>query len=307
MSIRIGLGIGTFLFSSVDSYWRWVSLCEEHRVDSLWQSDRLISTDTQLEPMSVMAALAGATEHIKFGMNVVVLPFRDPLVLAKQCASIDYLSKGRLLPVFGVGNAGDPVWQSTGRPPKGRGRRANEAITLLSRLWQEDTVTFDGEFYQYSNVRISPKPHQKPLPLWIGGNSDAAIKRTAQMGTGWLGSFATPEKTAEVIGDIKLQLQETGRHIDSDHYGTTIRFRFGSYDDAAVIKFIDTIKARRIQNFDPVTCLAVGGGTDVTATVQSYIDAGASKFVAIPMAESEADFFYQTEALIDEVLPSIED
>jgi len=160
-----------------------------------------------LESMSVMAALAGATKRIKFGMNVVVLPYRDPLVLAKQCATIDYLSKGRLLPAFGVGSTEDPVLSATGRSTTERGRRANEMITILSRLWQEKSVTFKGEFFQYSNVQISPKPVQKPLPLWIGGSSAAAIRRTASLGTGWLGGFITPERTRKVIADIKLQLK----------------------------------------------------------------------------------------------------
>lgn len=306
MSIRIGLGTGDFIFSGVDSFWRWVSFCEENGVDSLWQSDRLISSEPQLESMSVMAALAGATKRIKFGMNVVVLPYRDPLVLAKQCATIDYLSKGRLLPAFGVGSLGDPVLSATGRPTIERGRRANEMITILSRLWQEKSVTFKGEFFQYSNVQISPKPVQNPLPLWIGGSSAAAIRRTASLGTGWLGGFITPERTREVIADIKRQLKENGRHIDPDHYGMGIRFRFGSYNDTPVTRFVDIMKARRLPNFDLNTCLAVGSKKDIVSILQRYVEAGISKFVATPLIENERELFYQTETLINEILPVLE-
>ena len=306
MSIRIGLATGDYKFSSVDSFWRWISFCEEHGVDSLWQSDRLISSDLQLESMSVMAALAGATKRIKFGMNVVVLPYRDPLVLAKQCATIDYLSKGRLLPAFGVGSVGDPVLSATGRPTNERGRRANEMITILSRLWQEESITFNGEFFQYSNVQISPRPVQKPLPLWIGGNSPAAIRRTANLGTGWLGGFITPERTRDVISSIKKQLKENGRHIGSDHYGMGIRFRFGSRDDLPVAEFVNTMKARGMPNFDPTTCTAVGGKKEIVEILQRYIEVGISKFVATPLIENESDLFYQTEMLINEILPVIE-
>ncbi len=164
MSIRIGLGTGDYKFSSVESFWRWVSFCEENGVDSLWQSDRLISSDPQLESMSVMAALAGATKRIKFGMNVVVLPYRDPLVLAKQCATIDYLSKGRLLPAFGVGSVGDPVLSATGRPTTERGRRANEMITLLSRLWQEESVTFNFRL-DSGPINTLGFPHKLPVDI----------------------------------------------------------------------------------------------------------------------------------------------
>src|SRR5512144_3402461 len=103
MAVRVGLGLANFPFSAPAAFWRWVEQCEAGGVDSLWQTDRLISSVPQLEPLAVMAALAGATDRLKFGMNVAVVSFRDPLVLAKECATIDFLSGGHLLPAFGVG------------------------------------------------------------------------------------------------------------------------------------------------------------------------------------------------------------
>src|ERR1700744_4486708 len=101
MAVRIGLGLGDFPFSSGAAFWRWVALCEDGGVDSLWQSDRLVSPEPFLECMSVMAALAGATTRIKFVMSVLALGLREPLIVATECATIDYLSGGRLLPAFG--------------------------------------------------------------------------------------------------------------------------------------------------------------------------------------------------------------
>ena len=92
MTIGIGLGLSTFHFSSAEGYWKWVKRCDEAGVDSLWQTDRLISREPFLECMSTMAGLAGATSKIKFGMNVASMGLRDPLQTAKQCATIDYLS-----------------------------------------------------------------------------------------------------------------------------------------------------------------------------------------------------------------------
>jgi alkanesulfonate monooxygenase SsuD/methylene tetrahydromethanopterin reductase-like flavin-dependent oxidoreductase (luciferase family) len=103
MSIRIGMGVAGFPFSSPAAFLRWVDLCEESPIDSIWFSERLVSAVPTLEPMVAMALVAGRTERLKFGMNAIVLPFRDPLVLAKECATLDYLSGGRLLPAFGVG------------------------------------------------------------------------------------------------------------------------------------------------------------------------------------------------------------
>ena len=104
MTVAIGLGLMEFPFAGAGDYWRWVDLCEAGGVDSLWQTDRLVSRQPILECMAVMAALAGRTRRLRFGMNVVSLALRDPVLLAKQCATIDVLSEGRLLPGFGIGS-----------------------------------------------------------------------------------------------------------------------------------------------------------------------------------------------------------
>ena len=304
MSVRIGLGISTFPFSDPKVFWRWVDLCERGNVDSLWQTDRLQSREPFLEAMSTMAALAGATDKLKFGMNAVVIGVRDPLVLAKQCATIDFLSGGRLLPVFGVGGARAPEFKATGRDPKERGRRANEALELLRRLWSEESVTFEGEFYRYHEATIAPRPVQQPLPLWIGGSSQAAIRRTARLGTGWLGGLQSPQQVAPVIRAIKRELVETGRTIDDDHYGAGLLFRFGSRDDAPVQRLAQA-RARLAPDLDPERLFAVGDATDVIGRCRGYIEAGVSKFVAIPLASGDDDLFDQTQRLTAEVIPAL--
>lgn len=122
MSVRIGLGVPGFPFSSPATFLEWVDLCEESPIDSLWFSERLVSLQTLLEPMTAMAVVAGRTKRLKFGMNAVVLPFRDPLVLAKECATLDFLSDGRLLPAFGVGGDTAPEFPATAGRPRGAGR-----------------------------------------------------------------------------------------------------------------------------------------------------------------------------------------
>ena len=103
-NVAIGLGLMEFPFDGVAGFWRWVDLCEAGGIDSLWQTDRLVSRQPILECMSAMAAIAGRTRRLKFGINVVSLALRDPVLLAKQCATIDVLSQGRLLPAFGIGS-----------------------------------------------------------------------------------------------------------------------------------------------------------------------------------------------------------
>src|SRR5262245_27376091 len=180
MSIRVGIGLSAYPFEDGRGLLRLASLLERSGVDSLWQTDRLVSREPFLESMSVMAALAGATERLRFGMNAVVASFRDPLLLAKQCATIDYLSGGRLLPVFGIGATDAPELHAPGTSAARRGARVDEMLVLMQRLWTEERLSFDGEFFHYVDCTITPRPVQNPLPCWIGGHSPSAVRRTAR-------------------------------------------------------------------------------------------------------------------------------
>jgi probable F420-dependent oxidoreductase len=262
----------------------------------LWQTDRLSSRQPFLEAMSAMAAVAGATDRLKFGMNAVVVSLRDPLLLAKQCATIDYLSDGRLLPVFGVGGEQAPEWEATGRSPKGRGSRADEALAIMQRLWAEESVSFEGEYYRYRDASISPRPVQQPLPCWIGGSSEAAIRRTARLGTGWLAGIQTPAQVGPVVAAIRAASREAGRPIPEDHYGAGFPFRFGSSDDSLVSRFGRGAGARE-------GYAAVGDAKEILRRIDEYRAAGVSKFVLIPIATSDDDLMDQAQQLIDEVLP----
>ncbi|MGE0486473.1 MAG: LLM class flavin-dependent oxidoreductase [Gammaproteobacteria bacterium] len=306
LKIRIGFGLVNYPFEDGRGYFRWVEMLERAGVDSVWQSDRLISTDNYLESLSALAALAGCTERIKFGMNAIVAPLRDPLVLAKQCATIDYLSNGRLLPMFGVGYPKAAEWGATGRSSDHRGSIANEMFELIARLWREEKVTYEGKYFQYRDATIAPRPVQQPLPLWIGGNSEAAIKRTARLGTGWIGGIASPDDVRTVIAGIKAEAARLGRHIDDDHYGTSLAFRIGSRDDDAVVNspFVKRTGIGEKMDLDPLFC--VGTTADVIERLRAYIDAGASKFVLFPIAAGEQDTVEQTRRIIEEVKPVIE-
>lgn len=304
MSVRIGLGIATLPFSSGRAFFRWVDLCEASGVDSLWQTDRLVSRQPYLEALSAMAAIAGATERMRFGMNAVVASLRDPLLLAKQCATIDYLSGGRLLPVFGVGSEDAPEWKATGTSPRRRGRRADEVIELLRRLWTEESVDFDGEFYRYRNASIAPRPVQATLPLWIGGSSAAAIRRTARYGTGWLAGIQTPEQVKPVVEQIRTASAAAGRPIPDDHFGAGFPFRLGDPDDPLVAR-VGAARARAAGGAASDYVVA-GDARHVLQRIRAYRDAGISKFVLIPIARDDDDLMEQTRRLVGEVLPAAE-
>lgn len=304
MSVRVGMGFGAFPFSSAEAFWRWLDFCEDGEIDSIWLSERLVSAQPVLEPLTALAAIAGRTRRLKFGMNATVLPLRDPFLLAKECATIDYLSAGRLLPVFGVGNDVAPEWQSLGADSHSRGQRSNEMLAVMTRLWSEETVTFHGKYFNYENASLSPKPKQSPLPLWIGGASEAAIERTARFGTGWLaGGAQSPSQIGKTIATIRERAGALGRPIDNDHYGAGLTYRFGDWHEAVVERNAEALKARLGPAADIKTQMAVGGAAEVMQSIQALVAVGVSKFVARPLATDEADFLEQTRRLQAEVIP----
>ena len=303
MTISAGIGIANYPFEDARSFWQWVDLCDSGGVDSIWQSDRLIGRDANLECMSVMAALAGGTRRIKFGMNVASLGLRDPVITAKACATIDVLSEGRLLPAFGVGSALSNDYVATGIPTKGRGQRASEGLEILSRLWAEESVSFSGKHYQLMEASICPRPVQQPLPLWVGGTAPAAVERTARLGTGWQAGLETAEQVKPVVDAIKARTTELGRSIDEDHYGAGIGFRLGSPDDAVVVRQREGLRKRLGR--DPEGLLAVGGVDAVMERIGEYRAAGIHKFVLRPIAHGAEDVLSQTRQMIEKILPEV--
>src|ERR1700712_591392 len=168
-NIAVGVGIMEYPFETSDGFWRWVDLCEQGGLDSIWQTDRIVSRTPILECMTTLAAIAGRTRRIKFGVNVVSVALREPVLLAKQCATIDVLSEGRLLPGFGIGSPRGPEWTAVDLANTPRGRKHGEGRERIHRLWTEDSVDFDGKHYKLTGASIPPKPVQPDLPIWIRG------------------------------------------------------------------------------------------------------------------------------------------
>jgi probable F420-dependent oxidoreductase len=302
-SIAAGVGLAEFPFDGAAGFWRFVDLCEAGGVDSLWQTDRIISRVPILESLTALAAVAGRTRRIKFGVNVLSLAMRDPVLAAKQCATVDVLSDGRLLPGFGIGSPVAPEWTALHLDTRTRGARTDEALEIIRRLWSEERVDFEGRYFRLTDASIAPRPVQPELPIWIGGSSEAAIRRTARFGTGWQAGPETPEQAGAAIAAIKRALADTGRTIEEDHYGAGIAYRFGRADGPGMEAAFAAYRARTGR--DPLAYFAIGDAETVMARITAYVDAGVSKFILRPVARGDADVLEQTRRMIEEVLPHI--
>lgn len=305
MPVRAGMGFGELPFSGPDAFWDWIDLLEEGGVNSYWQSDRIASSRVHLEPMVALAAVAGRTKKLKFGMNVASLALREPVLLAKQIATIDYLSGGgRMLPGFGIGSKLAPDWEATGTSLKGRGAKADEALEIIMRLWKGETVDYAGQHFNIKGARISPTPVNPRIPMWIGGSTKAAVDRTAKYGTGWQAAFESPEQLRPVIRAIRDTAIEKGRKVPEDHFGAAFPFRFGKPSDEQVATEMERFEKRLRK--DPTDYFVVGDGGTILKRLAEYADAGATKFILRPIGSGDADLMDQTRRFIAEVQPELD-
>ena len=306
MAIRIGVGFGGWPFPTSDPQmlWEYVDAAEALDVDSIWLSDRIVSSVTSMEPLVALSFIAARTTKLKFGTSVLALPLRNPTVLAKEIATLDFLSGGRVLPAVGLGTEDEREFEACGTLRSHRAGRTDEAIQVMKRLWSEDNVTHHGRYFTLNGVTIEPKPVQKDLPpLWIGGRTEPALKRVARVGDGWLVSQAMPAEVGAGIRRIKELLVEYGREgdIEDDHYGALFSFCFA--DDAAKArKMAEPYMLRRRTDVDYDEFSAFGPPEDVMGLIDRYIEAGATKFVARPACPPE-QMQRQLEILGREIVP----
>ena len=163
-----------------------------------------------LEPLNTLSFLAAHTSTVRLGTAMVLLPQRNPVYTAKEVATLDWLSGGRVDLGIGVGWL-EEEFRAVNVPWPQRGRRTDEYLEVLATLWTDETSQFEGEFYSLNPCQMFPKPVQSPLPIHIGGESDAALARVARAGHGWHTFNRAPEDLAEPLARLDVLLAEAGR------------------------------------------------------------------------------------------------
>jgi probable F420-dependent oxidoreductase len=294
VKIRIGFGLGTrTLANDAETFAPLVDELERLRFDSLWLSERV--TGEAPDPLAGLAFAAGRTEKLKLGTSVLVLPGRNPVLVAKELASIDRLSGGRLLPAFGLGVA-DPIEQQAfGVDRSERAKRFDEALPLMRRLWSEDSVDHHGSFFEFTGVSVRPRPVQQPMDIWLGGIAPSELRRVGRLGDGWLPSFCTVDEVAAAIPEINRVAAEHRRSIDPEHFGVLIAYRDGPVPDL-LARFLE----KRRPGIDPGA--VVPERRELRERIEQFVEVGASKFVALPLVEPSV-WTDELGALAELVLP----
>ena len=294
LKVRIGIGLGTMTqVGTADRFGAFVDRGEELGFDSLWLSERIGALAP--DPLVALAVAAGRTERMKIGTSVLVLPGRNPVLLAKEMASLDVLSNGRFLPAVGLGAVDSAEQRAFGVRREERGRRHDEALEIMRLCWTGEPVSFHGEFWSFDDVQVLPRPVQERLEVWLGGAAPSELRRVGRVGDGWLPSFCTPDDVAEGIAVIEAEAREHGRSIDPQHYGALVAW----CDDDLPTRIVETIERRR-PGTDPRR--VVPTRAHLAERLKEFIDVGASKFIVLPLG-GDPDPDRMLGQLADELLP----
>ncbi|HEU0021358.1 MAG TPA: TIGR03619 family F420-dependent LLM class oxidoreductase [Dehalococcoidia bacterium] len=169
------------------------------------------SDEPFLETMTMLGYMAACTETIKLGSTVIILPYRNPIVQAKMFASLDVLTNGRMICGGGVGWL-EKEFETLGVPYDQRGPMSDEFLQIFQILWTEPNPEFHGKFYQFEGIQFNPKPVQKPhIPIWVGGHTRRALRRTARFGDCWHTTRQTPDFVAQNLPYLRRETEKAGR------------------------------------------------------------------------------------------------
>lgn len=275
--------------------------------DSLWCGDHISFHGQYYEALTLLAAYAAVTTRIKLGTGVYLLALRPPAVAAKQAATVDQFSGGRLIFGVGVGGENPKEFEVVGVPHRERGARVNEAIDVVRALWRDTPATFRGRFTSFEGVSLDPKPVQAPgPPIWIGGRSDAALARAGRQGDGWMSYAVQPARYAEALTKIRAAAGAAGRSLDGFTAAHLAFVTLGPDHEAARATWVRILSRRYNQDFGPLAQRYGIFGTprQVLEQLGAFVDAGCRYFVISAIADP-ARQRGQIETFAAEVLPRL--
>jgi len=267
MKVRIAIGLGATEFDP-DGFAAVVHDLAELHFDSLWISEVLSGSGP--DPLIALAAASQLDARLKLG-TTMLLPGRNEIRLAKSLATLDVLSRGRLLVTFVPGLAHGPERDAVGVPVRGRAAAIEQTIPRLRRWWAGEAV--DG-------ITVTPRPAQTPLEVWLGGLAPASLDRCGRIADGWLGASCTPDEAGAARAAIEQAAAAAGREVDPEHFGMSIGYSDRELDDRQLAGLAARLRGRDI---DPRSLVPVGSAA-VREMLQAYISAGISKFVIRPMS-----------------------
>lgn len=284
--------------------------------ESVWGNDHIATQAYVAEefaqppgyfaPLLVLSAIAARTTGIKVATALLVLPFRQPGLVAKELATLDHLSGGRLKVGVGIGAYRQEFENLYGDAARGknRGEMLDEALEIISHLFAEDRVSYRGRHFDIKELQSSPKPLSSPFPFYIGGNSDTGIARAARYGAGWLPSGFTPEEMAPRVRLLGERLAQAGRSLGEIDVAPQFSVALGKTHEEACKKYESSQQYRHMLSLaastmkgmdlsDYVTRDLIGTPDEVAARISEYLEAGVTSFPALLFTADTLPQFYE--------------
>lgn len=256
--------------------------------DSVWASDHIAVPNKQVgrftqyfyDPFILLSAISSETSKIKIGTSLIILPYRNPVIVANMVSSLDILSKGRF--IFGVATGWlKEEFDILSIPFRKRGKRTNEYLEVIKELWENDDPVYKGEYFSFSDFKFDPKPYQKPHPdIWVGGNSDYAIERAVRYGSGWQPTWVTPNEMGQLIDQMN-------KLVDPDNFVYSVRNR---------VTISDKKDCRHPD------CYFNGTPCDIIKIIKDYEREGVSHILFDPETDGDQETFEMIETLSKEVI-----
>jgi probable F420-dependent oxidoreductase len=299
-AVEVGL---TFAADFIDELPR----VEDLGFDSVWTSEHILFYGPTLDATVVLGAFAARTRRIKLGTAILLLPLRNPTVTAKAISTVDILSGGRVLLGIGVGGEFPKEFEATGVPVAERGARANEAIRVIKRLWSEDNTSFHGRWSNFDGVTMHPKPPQPGgPPIIVAGRSEAAMRRAARLGDGYMPYLFTPERYAAAKQAIAQEAAQRRRNLDGFHWSlyqfTCVAPTYAEAHERAVAR----LSRQYNQDFSKIAdrYCALGTVDQVIARLREFAAAGVRHFILTPITPPDA-YMEHIELFAREIMPAL--
>lgn len=306
--IRIGLSLGGGFPQGVPPAGSLLAAArhaEQAGFDALWSGDHVMMYSPIVDCVTLLAAFAGVTTRVSLGTAVYLVPLRHPVVTAKIFAGLDYVSNGRL--VFGAGVGGEFAreFEAVGVPHRERGSRTDEGLEIIRLLWSEPRASFAGRHFRFADVALEPRPIQRPYPpIWIGGRSEAALRRTARFARGWLAYMATPERISTSTARIRDLAPGFGRPPEDIEAGLLLFAFIGRDRETARGRVIADLSTRYNQPFEGLVdrYCAFGTPAQCAESIERFVAAGVSELV-VKLTCAPDEQIDQQSALAEGVLP----
>jgi len=285
-----------------------VAQLEELSIDSLWTGGHVAAVNPSTEALTSLGRLSAATERVEVGTSILLLPLYAPAIVAKQIADLDNATGGRVVLGVGVGGEYPQEFRACQVPIQERGRRTDEAIGLIRRLWTAEEITHEGPFYAMENVKVHPAPAQPGgPPIVVAGRKEPAMRRAARLGDGWMPYLYSPRRYAASVETIRAVAADAGRDLSDFGWYAWIFVNVDADGDRARDGAARTMGGSYRQDFTQMVDGVAAAGTpaEVQQKLEAFVEADARHFIFMPAGGPDGDPDRIVRALVDEVIPAV--